>query len=120
MISSKESVCSSCLTIKWTDKDKKEFQDIEKGLHDCTCANAVDGGHEMLPAGTLIHLVPISSGNNPKYSLEVVEEDKFNNINVCSNMVTDHMPPQYIKSLKIVNQKWKEQDIKNHNRQIDI
>ena len=65
----------------------------------------------MFPAGTLLHLVPISNGAHQKYSLKVVDETKFNNINVCSNMVSDHMPPEYIKSLKIVSKKWNDQQI---------
>ena len=108
---SKERLCCSCLRVKWSKENEKGFKDIEEGKTTlkCTCADSVDKGQEMLPAGTLLHLVPISNGAHLKYSLKVVDETKFNNINVCSNMVSDHMPPEYIKSLKIVSTKWDNQ-----------
>ena len=106
--------CCSCLRVQWTNQNEKEFEDVEEGrkILNCTCTNEIDDGQLMLPAGTLIHLVPIPSGNGntyPKYSIKVVDEDKFDNINVCSNMVSDHMPPGYINSLKVINQQWNEQ-----------
>ena len=109
MSHSKERLCCPCLRVKWSKENEKGFRDIEEGNAnlDCTCADSVDKGEEMLPAGTLLHLVPISNGAHLKYSLKVVDDTKFKDINVCSNMVSDHMPSEYIKSLKIVSEKWK-------------
>ena len=110
---SSERICCPCLRIKWKDGDITQYEDVEEGkdIMECTCADEVDEGEKMLPAGLLIHLVPVSDGNQNtdiNYTLKVVDEATFYNINVCSNMVSDHMPPAYINSLKIVNKKWGE------------
>ena len=78
----------------------------------------------MLPAGTLIHVVPVFtvhgdniSNKNEKvqeatnlksYVMKIVDDaSEFDDIKISSNMVSDHMPPQYVKSLSIVKEKWK-------------
>ena len=90
----------------------------------CTCAEMLTKEEKMLPAGTLIHVVPVFtvhgdkiSNKNEKvqeatnlksYVMKIVDDaSEFDDIKISSNMVSDHMPPQYVKSLSIVKEKWK-------------
>ena len=74
----------------------------------------------MVPAGTLLHLVPVQTTDNPKmidvmedtiglknYIMRKVENvEDFGEIKICQNMVKDHMPPEYVKSLRNIKQNW--------------
>ena len=116
---SEDRICCPCLRIKWKHGDETQYQDVEQGnkTMECTCADEIDNGEKMLPAGLLIHLVPSSSGSqnvDENYALKVVDETTFYNINVCSNMVSDHMPSAYLNSLKNINKKWND-DLRNDN-----
>ena len=70
----------------------------------------------MLPAGTLLHLIPIGglmADKTSKFSsktqyiiknVEVEDDGKLNEIMISSKMVTDHMPLKYVKSLRFCNE----------------
>jgi hypothetical protein len=76
---------------------------------------------KMIPAGTLLHLVPVQTIDNPEmidvtqetiglknYIMRKVEDvEDFGKIKVCPNMLNDHMPPQYVKSLRNIKQNWR-------------
>ena len=92
--------------------------DVESGLPNqrlmegsellCTCRRP-----EMLPPGTLVHIVPMDikdekdvtkkstdkKRKNHKYLLKVEGVTKFRDIKISPNMIEDHYPQAYIKSL---------------------
>ena len=85
----------------------------------CKCARK-QAGEEMVPAGTLLHLVPVQKTDNPKM-IDVMEDTiglknyimrkvddvaDFGEIKICPNMVKDHMPPEYVKSLRNIKHNW--------------
>ena len=70
----------------------------------------------MLPAGTLLHLIPIEGMTADKTSkmssktqyiiktIEVEDDGELNELLISSKMVTDHMPLKYVKSLRFCNE----------------
>ena len=111
-----------------TTSDTEDNNIAEEENHDsnqlqgkirCICARK-QAEEKMFPAGTLLHLVPVQITDNPKminvmqdtiglknYIMRKVEDvEDFGKIKVCRNMVKDHMPPEYVKSLKNINQNW--------------
>ena len=70
----------------------------------------------MLPAGTLLHLIPFEGMTDDKTSkmssktqyiiknIEVEDDGELNEILISSKMVTDHMPLKYVKSLRFCNE----------------
>ena len=83
--------------------------------HDCKCADDFTKD-PMLPAGTLLHLVPIEATAADKTSktssktqyiiknIEVEDDGELYEILISSKMVTDHMPMKYVKSLRFCNE----------------
>ena len=90
--------------------------DVESGISNliCTCHKPV-----MVPAGTLVHLVPTSAHNynknksleqithkesiHPRYVLKIIDDvTEFSDIKVCPNLLSDHDPQAYINGLRDV------------------
>ena len=88
---------------------KQDSTNKHQNQLNCICARK-HSPEEMIPVGTLLHVIPIQTTDNPtkvSYILRKVDEvEDFKKIKICSNMVTDHMPPEYIKSLRKVNETW--------------
>ena len=96
------------------DADQLHSTNVESGVSNliCTCPKPV-----MVPAGTLVHLVPqkghdhnknkssdqstYKQSTNPRYILKVVDDvAEFSAIKVCPNLLSDHSCQAYINGLK--------------------
>ena len=101
----------------WEDIDSGILGDDSKELleHECKCADGLTMD-PMLPAGTLLHLIPIGGATADKTSkissktqyiiknIEVEDDGELYEILISSKMVTDHMPMKYVKSLRFCNE----------------